>query len=125
MFGLVGLMPDYAMIVVGANMGVSRMTKEHLGIALALGVPIFIVVTKIDIAPKNVYDDTMKTLMKILKSPYAAKHPVQVRDVDDVSVYANSMIAGTVCPVFAISNVTSEGIPKLTEFLALLKSRVY
>lgn len=55
MFGLVGLMPDYAMIVVGANMGVSRMTKEHLGISLALGVPIFIVITKIDIAPPGKY----------------------------------------------------------------------
>jgi GTPase len=51
MFGLVGLMPDYAMLIVGANMGVSRMTREHLGISLALGVPIFFVVTKIDLAP--------------------------------------------------------------------------
>ena len=37
-FGLTGLLPDYAMIVVGANMGVQRMTKEHLGVALALKV---------------------------------------------------------------------------------------
>ena len=51
MFGLVGLMPDYSMIIVGANMGIQRMTKEHLGISLALKVPIFVVVTKIDIAP--------------------------------------------------------------------------
>ena len=79
MFGLVGLMPDYAMIVVGANMGVSRMTKEHLGISLALGIPIFIVITKIDIAPKGIYEETVKTLNKILKSPYAAKHPICVR----------------------------------------------
>lgn len=56
MFGLVGLLPDYSMIIVGANMGVSRMTKEHLGISLALKVPIFIVITKVDIAPENVYD---------------------------------------------------------------------
>lgn len=56
MFGLVGLLPDYSMIIVGANMGVSRMTKEHLGISLALKVPIFIVITKIDIAPQNVYE---------------------------------------------------------------------
>jgi GTPase len=55
MFGLVGLLPDYAMIIVGANMGVSRMTREHLGISLALGVPIFFVITKIDISPKDVY----------------------------------------------------------------------
>ena len=66
MFGLVGLMPDFSMIVVGANMGVSRMTREHLGISLALGIPI--VVTKIDIAPKQVYDETIATLTKILES---------------------------------------------------------
>ena len=68
MFGLVGLMPDYAMLVVGANMGISRMTKEHLGITLALGVPIFFVITKIDIAPQEVTDDTLNILQKILKS---------------------------------------------------------
>jgi GTPase len=69
MFGLVGLLPDYSMIIVGANMGVSRMTKEHLGISLALKVPIFIVITKIDICPPNVYEETKDTLVKILKSP--------------------------------------------------------
>ena len=62
-------MPDYSMIVVGANMGVSRMTREHLGISLALGVPIFFVITKIDLAPTNIYEETVNTLMKILKSP--------------------------------------------------------
>ena len=62
MFGLVGLMPDYCMVIVGANMGVSRMTREHIGITLALKIPLFIVITKIDIAPKNVYDETLNTL---------------------------------------------------------------
>lgn len=61
-------MPDYSMIIVGANMGVSRMTKEHLGISLALKVPIFIVITKIDIAPPVIYEETKDTLNKILKS---------------------------------------------------------
>jgi GTPase len=69
MFGLVGLLPDYSMIIVGANMGVSRMTKEHLGISLALKVPIFIVITKIDISPADVYEKTKDTLVKILKGP--------------------------------------------------------
>lgn len=59
MFGLVGLMPDYAMIVVGANMGVSRMTREHLGITLALGVPFYFVITKVDICPPAVYEETL------------------------------------------------------------------
>ena len=68
MFGLIGMTPDYSMIIVGSNMGLSKMTKEHLGITLALKIPFFIVVTKIDLCPENVYKDTMDTLFKILNS---------------------------------------------------------
>jgi GTPase len=106
MFGLVGLMPDYAMIIVGANMGVSRMTREHLGISLALGVPIFFVVTKIDISPPAVYDETINTLLKILKSPQVAKTPMLVGQEDDVTVLAKSLPSKKMCPIFTVSNVT-------------------
>jgi len=51
MYGLVGMCPDYAMMVVGSNMGVARMTKEHLGIILCLKIPFFVVLTKIDLCP--------------------------------------------------------------------------
>ena len=106
-------MPDYSMIVVGANRGVTRMTREHLGISLALGVPIFIVVTKIDICPAEVYKDTLAVLNKMLKSPQAAKTPVEIKADDDVTVFAKSIAAKTICPIFSISNVTGEGLPKL------------
>jgi GTPase len=46
-FGLTGMCPEYACVMLGANMGLQRMTKEHLGIALALQVPVFVVVTKV------------------------------------------------------------------------------
>jgi len=59
MFGLTGLVPDYSMIVVGSNMGISKMTKEHLGITVALKIPFFIIVTKVDICPENIFTETM------------------------------------------------------------------
>ena len=34
--------PDYVMVVVGANHGITRMTKEHVGMAIALNVPLFV-----------------------------------------------------------------------------------
>ena len=51
LFGLTGLMPDYCLLVVGSNMGVQLMTREHISIACALNIPMFVAVTKIDICP--------------------------------------------------------------------------
>ena len=55
MFGLVGMMPDYSMIVMGANMGVSKITSEHLGITNALSLPLFVVITKTDLDDETEY----------------------------------------------------------------------
>ena len=66
MYGLTGLLPDYAIILIGTNMGVQRMTKEHLGIVISLNVPFFIVFTKIDIAPKDIKEKTVNTFVNLL-----------------------------------------------------------
>jgi small GTP-binding protein len=68
MYGLTALMPDYAIILIGTNMGVQRMTKEHLGIVVSLNIPFFIVFTKIDIAPKDVKDTTINSFTTLLKN---------------------------------------------------------
>jgi GTPase len=47
-FGLTGCAPDYVMLMVGGNAGLIGMSKEHLGIAVSLGVPVMVVITKID-----------------------------------------------------------------------------
>lgn len=100
MFGLVGLMPDYCMVIVGANMGVSRMTKEHLGITLALKIPLFIVITKIDIAPKTVMDQTIDTLVKIMKNPNVNKSPIVIKDSDNIQSFADMLSSNKVAPIF-------------------------
>lgn len=58
MLGMVGLVPDYVMIVIGSNMGLSKMTKEHLGIALALKIPFFIIMTKVDMMADEIIKST-------------------------------------------------------------------
>lgn len=62
------------------------MTKEHLGVAIALGVPVFVVVTKVDLAPENVLRETLAQLQRLLKLPGARKKPFVVRSMDDVVV---------------------------------------
>ncbi|XP_076810177.1 GTP-binding protein 1-like isoform X2 [Clavelina lepadiformis] len=53
-FGMTGHLPDFCMLMVGSNAGIVGTTKEHLGLALALNVPVFVVVTKIDMCPSNI-----------------------------------------------------------------------
>ena len=53
-FGLNACSIDYAMILVGANMGVLRMTKEHFKLAIALNLPIIFVITKIEMLENRI-----------------------------------------------------------------------
>mmetsp|Transcript_521 Transcript_521/g.1784 ORF Transcript_521/g.1784 Transcript_521/m.1784 type:complete len:553 (+) Transcript_521:333-1991(+) len=121
LFGLTAHAPDYCMLLVGANMGVLRMTKEHLSIALALKVPVFVVVTKIDIAPEHVREQTISQIMRLFKS--SRKMPVLIKKDDQVSMAAKNMVNDRVVPIFTVSNVTGDGLENLRSFLNLVSSR--
>ena len=60
MYGITGSFVDYGLLMIGSNLGITRMTKEHLGILIYLKIPIVIVLTKIDICPENVYEAVIK-----------------------------------------------------------------
>eukprot|EP00164_Ancoracysta_twista_P003930 GFYU01005268.1.p1 GENE.GFYU01005268.1~~GFYU01005268.1.p1 ORF type:complete len:608 (+),score=145.32 GFYU01005268.1:107-1930(+) len=121
--GLTGMAPDFVMLMVGANMGIVGMTKEHIGVALALKVPIFVVVTKVDMCPPNVLASTLDQLSKLLKSPGCRKMPMSVRTVDDVLVVAQNFTSDRICPIFQVSNVTGENLDLLRMFLNLVPAR--
>ncbi|KAM6905038.1 GTP-binding protein 1 isoform 2-T2 [Xenentodon cancila] len=122
-FGMTGHLPDFCMLMVGSNAGIVGMTKEHLGLALALNVPVFVVVTKIDMCPANILQETLKLLQRLLKSPGCRKIPVLVQNKDDVIVAASNFSSERMCPIFQISNVTGENMDLLKMFLNLLSSR--
>lgn len=67
MHGLTSSYPDYCILAIGANMGISKMTKEHIGIANALKIPVFVIFTKIDLAPDQVFKENLEKISKILK----------------------------------------------------------
>lgn len=123
MFGMIGMMPDYSMIIVGANMGISKMTKEHLGITLALKIPFFIVLTKIDMCPDNVYKETLDTLFKILKIQPVNRVPFVMKETDDCQKIAHSIASDRICPIFCVSSVSGLGMDNLIKFLSYLETR--
>ncbi|GBP08708.1 GTP-binding protein 1 [Eumeta japonica] len=122
-FGMTG-MHLTLVLMIGANAGIVGMTKEHLGLALALSVPVFVVVTKIDMCPPNVLQDNLKLLFKILKSQGCRKVPVMVKTPDEVVLSATNFVSERLCPIFQVSNVTGENLNLLKMFLNLLTTRM-
>jgi len=121
-FGMTALLPDYAAVIVGSNMGVSKMTREHIGIAAALGLPLIIVVTKIDMSPPDVHAKTMETVSKVLKQ--ARKMPLAVRAEEQVETAARSILSDRITPVICVSAVTGEGMDLLRDLLRQLPPRI-
>ncbi len=119
MYGVSALMPHYAIILIGTNMGVQRMTKEHLGIVISLGIPFFIVFTKIDIAPKEVKDKTINTFTSLLRTGLQ-KTVFNVKSKDEAAFAARDIFGGNFVPIFQVSTVTGDGIEDLKTFLSKL-----
>jgi GTPase len=110
------------------------MTKEHLGLALALNVPVLVVITKIDMCPPNVLESTIKQVTKVLKSSGCRKMPIFISDMEQVITTAQNFVSERydarfqesischcrLCPIFQISNVNGSGLNLLRSFMNLL-----
>lgn len=119
--GLTGYAPHYAMLVISASAGVVTMTKEHLAIAVALEVPFFVMLTKVDVTPKAKLQETIDSLEKVLKAVGTNKVPLVVYSEDDSITAANTALKEkSVVPIFCVSSVTGVGLDKVRQFLHLL-----
>ena len=67
-------------------MGLQKMTREHIGLCLFLKIPFFIILTKIDLAPQNKYEETLGDIKKILKNKLLNKFPILMNDKISKSV---------------------------------------
>lgn len=119
-FGLLSSSPNYCLLMVAANNGLIGMSKEHLGIALALNVPVMVVITKIDICPPQILEQTIKQLTGILKSPGARKIPIFIKTREETINTATQFVSQRICPIFQVSNVTGECLDLVRTFLNIL-----
>ena len=119
--GLTGYAPHYAMLVISASAGVVTMTQEHLAIAVALEVPFFVMLTKVDVTPKVKLQETIDSLEKVLKAVGTNKVPLIVHSEDDSITAANTALKEkSIVPIFCVSSVTGIGLDKVRQFLHLL-----
>lgn len=119
-FGLLSSSPNYCLLMVAANNGLIGMSKEHLGITLALNVPVMVVITKIDICPPHILEQTVQQITKILKSPGARKIPIFIKNKEECINTATQFVSQRICPIFQVSNVTGKSLDLVRAFLNIL-----
>ncbi|XP_038154946.1 GTP-binding protein 2-like isoform X1 [Cyprinodon tularosa] len=120
-FGLTSYCPDFAMLVVSANTGIAGTTREHLGIAMALKVPIFIVISKVDLCTRATVERTLRQLERVLKQPGCNKVPMVVSSTDDAVTAAQQFAQSpNITPIFTLSSVTGESLDLLKVFFNII-----
>jgi len=121
-YGLTSLYPDYCLIMIGANMGINHMTREHIGLCINLKIPFIILVTKIDIVPDNVLEETMLKINNICKNRIR-KIPYLIKNTSDILNVIKNIKSDSIVPIIQISNVTSYNQDLLKQLLNLLPIR--
>ena len=111
--GICGSLVNYAMLIINANTGISGMTSEHIGLILSIKIKFYIVYTKIDITPSNVYDRNLKVIEKFIERRLKKKMLIVDQDTNLDAIFKDHDII----PVFPTSNVKSTGISKLKTFI--------
>jgi elongation factor 1-alpha len=107
--GLVGQKLDYGLLVVAADDGPTKTTREHLGILLATELPTIVAITKCDVVDEARVHEVEREVERLLRG--AERTPLSVaRHGVEAAI---EEIDRTVVPVVRTSAVTMEGLPVL------------
>jgi elongation factor 1-alpha len=117
--GLVGQNIDYGLLVVAADDGVTRITKEHLGLLLAMSLPVIVCITKIDKVSKKRIEEVEKEVEELLK--HVGRVPFSIKEEKDLSIIIDKL--DVVSPLIRTSSVTLEGYDLLNKLLYSLPER--
>ena len=114
--GIVGQKLDYGLLVVAADDGPTKTTREHLGILLATELPTMVAITKTDMVSDERVAEVEREVERLLRN--AEKTPLSVdRHGVDAAV---EEISPQVVPVLATSAVTMDGLSLLDEIFERL-----
>jgi GTPase len=130
--GVCGHYPDYSFIMIGANRGILQMTKQHFTLLMAANVPQIIIVTRVDITPKNIYEQTLTMIEKYLKAHlkipglvvnnfWDDKVKITIEDV--VKLLPKDQVKQTFIPIITVSNKTGYGLDIVKGILDSIEPR--
>ena len=117
--GLVGQSIDYGLLAISVDDGVTHITREHLGLLLAMDLPIMICLTKVDKMGEKRIKEVEQHVGDLLK--FLGKVPFALNEEKDISVIIDKL--KTTVPIIKTSAVTLEGYDLLNKLLLVLPER--
>ena len=127
-YGVTGLFPDYGIVVIGANTGITKLTREHIGILFYLKIPFVVCITKIDLAPKHVYQQLCNRLKNLLTKNTFSKIVYFISDSEkndeEADKYIKTMLGNSeIIPIVSISNKNGKNINNLHKIFSQIPLR--
>lgn len=116
--GIVGQKLNYGLVVISADQGPTHITKEHLGIILAMDLPVIIVMTKIDMVTLQTVKEVKQQIFELIK--LVGRIPLMVKTLKDTEFVADN-IENHLVPIIQVSTVTGDGIALLDSLFLNLK----
>lgn len=113
---------DYLAIVVSASSGVTNDTVIFLKLALAMDLPVIIIVTKIDLLDEEDQVIFLNNLNYVIKAQKSKKVPLVTKTQEDIVMFSRIMNENII-PIFMISNKTGKGLNMFINFLNVLPSK--
>ncbi len=119
--GIVGPKLDYGLLVVAADDGVTHVTREHLGILLAMELPTIVAITKVDKVTEDRIRDVESQVRQILG--IVGRVPYRIKDARSINTVCNKITQGGVVPIIRASPVTMVGMDIFDELFRQLPKR--
>ncbi len=116
--GIVGQKLSYGLVVIASDQGPTHITKEHLGIILAMDLPVIVAMTKVDMVNAEKIVEVQKKIFDLLK--LVGRIPFMVKSTKDADFVAKTMNPHIV-PILKVSPVTGEGLEILDRLFLKLK----
>lgn len=116
--GIVGQKLDYGLVTIAADQGPTHITKEHLGIILAMDIPVIVAITKIDMVTKEKIKEVKEKVFELLKM--VGRVPYMIKSEKDAEFVAENDNPHLV-PIINVSSLTGEGLNLFDELFLNLK----
>ncbi len=121
--GITGMFPDRGIIVIGANTGITKLTREHIGLLLCIRIPFMVIITKIDMAPEQIYLDLQNNLKKLLQRNAPDKTLYFINNDTLTNNYINIIDNQDIVPVISVSNKNGYNINNLHKIIYKIPPR--